>query len=375
MPLSRRASAISALCLATGFLALPPLSQAVTPVFNGDVRLRYENDWDSHTGNGTRRDDRERARIRVRLQGSLKFSDTFSFVARVRTGNRDSQQSPHLTFWGSDDQTDDLRFAFDQYYLLYKTPVLSAWAGRNTFPFWQQNEFVWDEDVTPTGAAVSYSRKVSQTNVVSTAGAFALPDGALGLNGSMVGAQLRTVTPVEKSQVTVAGSFYSLNGRSGAKNLRNRNGARDYLIAVLSAQWTTPLAQNLPLSLGVDLIRNFESYSAAEAAPFAASQRNQKDGYVLSATVGQLKKRGDWLVGYYYGYIETLAINASYTEDDWARFGNGPQSDLTDIKGSELRLAYALSPTLNLMARGFDVQAISSRQDGKRVRVDLNWKF
>jgi hypothetical protein len=73
--------------------------------------------------------------------------------------------------------------------------------------------------------------------------------------------------------------------------------------------------------------------------------------------------------------METFAVNASYSQDDWARFGSGPQSQVTDIKGSEFRGGYAFSPNLNLQFRAFWVDAITSVQDGKRFRVDLNWKF
>jgi hypothetical protein len=83
----------------------------------------------------------------------------------------------------------------------------------------------------------------------------------------------------------------------------------------------------------------------------------------------------DWLVGYYYAHIETFAVNASYAQDDWVRFGNGPQTNGTDIKGHEFRAAYAFTKNLNLMARLFLVEAIKMRQDGKRFRLDLNWKI
>ena len=116
-------------------------------------------------------------------------------------------------------------------------------------------------------------------------------------------------------------------------------------------------------------------YSAAEAAPLAAVNRDETLGYVFSATLGQLKKRRDWLVGYYYAHIETFAVNAAYAQDDWSRFGSATQSDASDFEGHEIRLAYAFSKNVNLMARMFLVDAITTRQDGNRFRLDLNWKF
>ena len=341
----------------------------------GDLRVRYEWDWDSQNAAGVARLDRDRARGRIRAGFTYKFGPEWTLGARVRTGNPLSQQSPHLTFHENDGLTDDFKVQADRYFIQYKKDALTAWGGRNTTPFWQQNEMWWDEDVTPTGVAATYDQKLP-TGTLSTTGAIlGLPDGMRRLNGTLVGAQLKYVRPVKPSQLTLAGGLYQFNGKNGAQNLRNRNGARDYLLGVLSAQWSTAVADARPLVLGVDLIKNFRSYNAAAVSPFAARQEGEKNGYVFSVLLGQLKNPSDWQVGYYYAHIETLAVNASYSQDDWARFGNGPQADVSDFKGHEFRATFVITKSLNLAARLFLVDAITSVQDGKRFRVDLNYKF
>jgi len=47
----------------------------------------------------------------------------------------------------------------------------------------------------------------------------------------------------------------------------------------------------------------------------------------------------------------------------------------SDFKGHEIRHGYALSKNINVMARLYLVDAITTAQDGKRFRFDLNWKF
>jgi hypothetical protein len=47
----------------------------------------------------------------------------------------------------------------------------------------------------------------------------------------------------------------------------------------------------------------------------------------MSVQLGQLKRRHDWLLSYYYAHIERFAVNASYAHDDWFRFANGAQAD------------------------------------------------
>ncbi len=365
---------------AFGALVLLPFAgraaEATSPfTYAGDLRLRYEWDWDSQNAAGVPRADRDRARVRARASVGYKFSDQWSFGARVRTGDHASQQSPYLTFHSSDDVTNDFEVTLDRYYLQLKEGAFSGWLGRNTTPFWQQDEMFWDEDVTPTGVAGTYETKLAQGSLATTCGTFLLPDGAVRLNGKLAGAQLKYSQPVKPAQFTLAGGLYWLDGRDGARYLRNRNGARDYLIGVLSAQWSTPLATGRPLVLGADLIKNFADYDAADAAPFAASQAGERNGYVFSVLYGQLKAPRDWQVGYYYAHIETFAVNAAYSQDDWARFGSATQADVTDFQGHEFRATYVITKNLNVQARLFLVEAITSVQDGKRCRVDLNWRF
>jgi len=339
-----------------------------------DVRLRYESDWDSHTSTGSLRADRKRGRLRARVGIGYKLSDQWSIGARARTGSRESQQSPHITFTTDDGPKDDFEVSLDRYFIQYKDGPLTLWGGRNTIPFWQQNEMLWDEDVTPTGVAAIFDSKHGAGTVTSTVGAFALPDGALRLNGNLVAGQVKYAVPIKPSHLTIAAGLHSFYGESGARYLRNRNGARDYLVGIVSAQWSMPVG-GFPLALGVDLIENFKDYSLAEAAPLSPSNAGETSGYVLSAQLGQLKDAKHWLLGYYCAHIETFAVNASYAQDDWARFGSATQSDLTDIEGHEFRAAYAMTKNVNVMARLFLVDAITSRQDAKRFRLDLNWKL
>ena len=342
--------------------------------FYGDIRLRYEVDWDSETAAGVMRDDRHRGRVRARGGFNYKVADDWTVGARVRTGNSRSQQSPHLTFWTDDGPRDDLDFVVDRYFVQYQEKPFTIWGGRNIFPFWQQNELFWDEDVTPTGVAAIYDHALNKGALTATVGGFYLPDGGYDLNGQLLGAQLKYTVPIDASQLTVAGAIHYMHGEDGANNLLTRNGERDYLIGVGNVQWSIPVAER-PLAFGADIFHNFESYDAGDVAPFPPQDEDEDLGYVLSVQYGQLKNKHDWLVGYYYAHIETFAVNASYAQDDWHRFGNGAQTSASDFEGHEFRAAYAISQNINLVARLYLVEAITTQQDGNRFRLDLNWKF
>lgn len=368
---SLAALAVSAVQAATG---IDWLDNNTNLTVTADLRLRYEVDFDSNTPTGDERPDRSRGRLRARLGLGYQFDPSWSVGARVRTGDSRSQQSPHLTFVTDEGERDDLDFVADRYFVQYQGGGFTAWGGRNLSPFWYQNELFWDEDVTPTGLAATYSRKVGSGTLTPAAGAFYLPDGGYDLNGQMVAGQLKYALPIQKSQLTSAAGLHYLHGEDEANNLRNRNGARDYLLGTGSVQWSVPVGGR-PLAVGGDVFYNFLDYDAADVAPFPADDADQNLGYVLSLVWGQLRQKRDFVIGYYYSHIETFAVNASYAQDDWIRFGSGAQTDSSDFEGHEIRVGYAVSKNINLLARLYLVEAITTEQDGNRFRLDLNWRF
>jgi len=342
---------------------------------SGDFRLRFEADWDSQRANGSERDDRNRARIRGRLGLTYKATDAWTLGLRARTGSRDSQQSPHITIYDFDDNPKGDRDAlFDKWYVGFQSKRTRVWAGRNGFPFWRPHEIFWDDDVTPVGVALSYDPVVGDSKLTFTGGYFKLPDGAVDFGPEMGAAQLVYSTSTGAPDFTVAGGFYSIRGTDDIEHLRRGNGSRDYSI------WTGNLQARLasgkhPFTLGLDLLYNSESYSADDPDPFTAANHDQTDGWSAYASWGATKKKGDWLLAVFYAHIETLALNASYAQDDWVRWGSATQTDSSDFEGFELRAVHALGKKMNLVARLYLVDAITSGQNGNRFRLDYNMKF
>ncbi len=190
----------------------------------------------------------------------------------------------------------------------------------------------------------------------------------------MVAGQVRYTATLGAVKLTTAGSLFYMNGEDDATNLRNRNGERDYLIGAANVQGVSEVG-GVPLTLGADLFYNFEDYDAADIAPFAASDTDEVLGYAVSLKLGRLKEKHDWLLAYYYAHVETFAVNASYAQDDWVRFGSATQTDSSDIKGHEFRAAFNVTKKLNAVARLYLIDAITTAQDGNRFRFDLNYKF
>lgn len=352
---------------------------------DGDFRIRLEQDWDSRQGDGTLRDDRLRLRIRLRLGVDLNFSDEWSARVQLRSGQHKSQQSPHITVYDFDGgDTGPYQFNFDYWYLSYKKGGFEAWAGRNELSFWHQDDLFLIDNVTYAGVGGSYRHRLGRGSLTWQANYVALPVGMRDFSGTSSIGQLGYERDFESTGLTAAVGVFA--SRADPEDpvgelLLTENNTRDYDLLNLQFQHRSR-ALGRPLRLGADYSRNFKDYSEAPVGSFSEFHQDHLDGWVLEVLWGGSGSAGDWQVGYYYSHVEALAANSSYIQDDWARWGNAVQSRLTNMKGSEIRFLYTITPRQNIFARLFFVDAIDLLQpgdialeDGKRFRVEYNLSF
>lgn len=332
-----------------------------------DFRTRLETDFNSQNAAGVERDDRTRLRIRARL-GAAFETDGFSLGLRVRSGSDDSQQSPHITiadFDGND--TGDADFNLDRWYFSAHHDGWRATVGRMSLPLWKQNELLWDDDVTPAGVAAG--RDIG--NWKFDAGYFSLPVGMQDFSGNLAAGQILWSGSIGNWRVTGAGGIYVFDAESNdpdAARLLSGNGFRDYTIWNPSIQLRNR-AFGQPVTFGAELFYNGEDYGPEEPA------RDEDTGFVISARLGGTDQPGDWLAGYYYARIEELSVNNSFAQDDWVRWGSATQTRASNFEGHELRFAMGLVKGLNIVARLYLVDAITTVEDGNRFRIDLNYSF
>lgn len=368
----------AATLVATPAHASPADDEEDRITFFGDFRIRLENDWDSRRADGTTRDDRGRARVRVRLGLRAAINDDLTFVTRARTAPTANHQSSNITvidFQGND--TGPANFHLDQWYLRYERDDTWVWFGRNSYPFWNQNTMFWDPDASSVGFAAGTSRDIGVGTVSARAGYFAPPVGMTAFTGGLAAGQLMYEGSVGNVGFTLAGGHYAYFADDSDKDASvwlTGNGLRNYRIWMGSAQARFEAAGR-PVRIGVDVMHNSYEYSSTDPDPFTAANHDQTNGYVLSAQVGKLDRRGDWLVGYYYANLEALALIASVAQDDWHRWGARSQSRSSDFRGHELRVGHTVRDNLEALLRLYIVESITTIEDGKRARLDLRWKF
>ena len=346
-----------------------------------DFRTRFEADWDSSRSSGSDRDDRGRMRMRARLGFRYQSSDNVTWEVRVRSGSDESHQSPHITLVDFDNNdTGNTDFNFDKYYLKYDFGNSSTWVGKNSLPFWKQNEMFWDDDVTPMGLGYNYSRNGVQFNL----GYFSLPVGMKEASGNLGLAQVVYSWSMGEAGFDLAAGFLGFDANEtdvDAGMLLDGNGARDYELWILSAKSVFNGGAK-PLEFGLDYMVNGEDYSRTDPNAFTAFNRDEDTGYVVTIKYGQTSNPGDWQLAYYYADIETFAVNSSYSQDDWMRWGSADETRSSNFDGHELRFVYALSNQVQLVFRNYIVDAnvrrsatSAAREDGNRFRFDINYSF
>ncbi len=327
----------------------------------GDFRARLEADFDSQRSGGIERDDRTRIRIRARVGLEYAASDRYTFGLRLRSGSDDSQQSPHITITDFDNNdTGDVHFNFDKWFVKGKFGKGWGWIGRNSLPFWKQNEMFWDDDVTPAGIAFGVKNDRGESGVEFNGGYFSLPAGMRELAGNLGLAQV----VLWKNKFKIAGGLLDVDANPGDADgalLLRGNGGRDYQTWVVSLQAGTG-----KWTFGLDGMHNSESYPASEPL------RDEVDGYVGSL---KFNSGSGWQAAYYYAHVEALAVNSSYAQDDWVRWGNATQTRATDMEGHELRFIKDVGPGQNLIFRLYLAEAITNIEDGSRFRIDWNYKI
>lgn len=344
---------------------------------SADVRLRTETDWDSETASGVERPDRTRFRTRLRARVDYKPNAWLDFTLRARTGSDDSQQSPHITIHDFDGNPEgDADFLPDLYQARVRHGGFEAVGGRTVLPFFKQNELFWHDDVTLLGGAVRQTLGFAGGDLTLAAGGFKLPVGMWDYAGTLYAGQMLYSRRAGHVDFKAAAGLFALVADASdpdAGRLLEGNGARDYSIVVTNLKAAFPFGGR-PVALGVDLFVNIESYGD-DPDPFTRANKDETTGYAFSAFYGDLKAGRHWLAGYTYAHIEQFSVNNSFAQDDWVRFGSGGQTRASNIKGHELRLGYAITPRMNLLARLYLVKAITTREDGNRFRLDWNWTF
>jgi Putative porin len=380
--------------------------------FNGDMRLRYENDSFSSNNapatvlNNTVRnanisnstEDRNRFRLRARLGADLEVNDWLKGGLRLTTGTLTDPVSPN--------QTEEIgkgkyTIGLDRAYLAASPlPWLSVQGGRFSNPF-LHTDLVWDPDLAFDGVAATFTPKLNDTwSSFTTVGAFpieeiqssevnkakdkwlyALQTGikwqAQNRSTAKLGIAYYDYQNVEGiSNPTGLDTFsgtvpafrqkgnntFNINtlngGLSGANNVAL---ASQFELINLTGQISLLTFDPVHVTLTGDYVKNI-GFDANEI--FRRTGNNYKEeneGYQMRLDVGHNSFNGgastevkpnDWQVSLAYKRLEADSVVDAFTDSDFHLGG-------TDAKGWLIGGNYAVDKNAWVSARYFSADAIS----------------
>lgn len=348
------------------------------------LRLRFESDWNVYRATGAARPGRDR----LRLGGNSELQYTpikeLNLGVRVAIGNdnRGSYGNVDLIDFQNNPRPGNNVY-LDKWYIKYNGDNWWLWGGRNTIPFWVQNDFFWDAIQTPAGAAIGGTAKYDEHTLDFSLGHFATPDGKYAFNGQFTSMQaVDSIKIDEDSNAKAALGFFMFHGHHGGK--RNfsmvdptnvsksiaQDGSRDYKILMANLQYVH-LLWDKPLTLGADGFWNIQHYSPNDRDRITALYHDDVLGGVLSIKYGGNQKEGDWLLSYAYAYIQALAVHGDFAQSDWSRFD--PPG--VDVQGHDFKASYTFNKNFTLAARTMLSERISTNERGNRFRLDFIFSF
>lgn len=340
----------------------------------GDLRLRWESDFDSQRADGSKRRDRDRIRLRARLGLKFKPIDELLFNVRLRSGDDDAQQSPHITLWqDKGDKGDQNDVTPDRLWARWKFDEASSLiVGRNGLAIWRPNGMFWGDDLYIDGASFSYEHEMTDSTSalnINAAAAF-LPDGdanhSLGQRSHLAAGQIVFKRPIKENPMTLAGALVYIHDNNAVVNAVNDD--EDALFSVINAQYVFRSGSKTPLRIGADFMANLMEGPSGD-------HTNERFGFVVYARLGRFEKRGDWTLGYTFARIEKWAVPRFLAQNDWFRWGSPTQTRSSDFYAHELRAGYVIFDRVNLLARYYNVESLTSVEDAQRYRIDLNIWF
>ena len=349
--------------------------------FTGDFRFRIEQDWDSRKSDGTYRTDRSRLRYRARFGVAYEHKDWVSFGMRLRTGDPKKQQDPQLTLGDGNNEFSTLPISFEKIYADFNHNWFSVWIGKNTFPFEKQNELFWSDNVFPEGVSISskftFKNRFIQSLKINT-GHFIIVDNGTSFDSDSYFQGFQLVTTHWEDRIKFFPTFYYFNK---IPNIPDGNQSFTMNYAIVHVGTKIELLKKPNLTAGLDYYQNITNYNDNDLIP--VEFRNQKLGFVSAIGIGKLNKKGDWELQFTHTYLERYAAVDFLSQNDWARWDyssqGSPDGRLTNFKGFEVMVGYALDENMNNNIRGFNVHQIKSygidKETGSRIRLDFNLRF
>jgi hypothetical protein len=376
--------------------------------FTGDVRYRNESFDVQYVDR-----NRQRDRIRARLNANFRVNDTITGQMGISTGSTDPRSGNQTLT----DQNARKDFDLDRAYVSWAPNAhWKVTAGKQPYGWTRSPGLFYDNDVNPEGITINYTTGnffAATFYDWLAERALSFSNAATGTNTDsiMFGAQVGYRIPFSDSvRMTVAASYMDFDGVQGwnplfgASSFGNTTTTSSLVCnrslaagtaCLLSDYDIVEVFADLTASVGGKPLRFFADYArntAAEVNPVAGEKLDTAYSAGISFNAATAVK-GTWEMGLIYQQIEKDALFGQLLDSD---FGDGN----TDTKGFALRGGYTVARNWTVNATLFlndlsndvpqsvtvfntatpalyDTRVISNitDRDYKRLQLDLNFRF
>ena len=376
--------------------------------FTGDLRYRNESFDVQYVDR-----NRQRDRIRARLNANFRVNDTITGQLAITTGSTDPRSGNQTLT----DQNARKDFDLDLAYVSWAPNAQwKVTAGKQKYGWTRSPGLFYDNDVNPEGITINYSTgnffaATFYDWLAERALSFSNTTASTNTDSIMFGAQVGYKIPFSDSvKMTVAASYMDFDGVQGwnplfgASSFGNTTTTSaavcNRTLAVgtaclLSDYDIVEVFADLTASVGGKPLRFFADYAqntAAEVNPVAGEKLDTAYSAGISFNAATAVK-GTWEMGLLYQQVEKDALFGQLLDSD---FGDGN----TDTKGFALRGGYTLARnwTINATlflndlsndvpqsvtvfnentAAPYDTRVINGvfDRDYKRLQLDLNFRF
>jgi hypothetical protein len=346
------------------------------------VRFRFESTFDQDS-----RPDRYRQRIRFRIGTNFNLTDELTLRTRLITGDRGDPNSPHQTLGNV---FDSFEVSLDRVLLQYRpqwAEGFSATIGKFGNPFRNNpvyGEHVWDGDVQPEGAVLSFSSSNQEgflKQIELHAGFYTVLEQGGGDDAFAWAFQAAALFALSEDLDLQASAAYYLWGdttpdgslavlgddQGNALIDRDGNGTVDDFLSDFGIL-DTVLALTyrgfcVPVTISGEFIWN---HRAAD---------NRDTAWAIGISIGSAGKEGDWRLYYVWQSIERDAIFTPVAQDDFILKSNHD----SHLFGANYMIADNIGLHLWAMISSRDLLGTSATTDSDddqyRIRLDLNISF
>lgn len=342
--------------------------------FYGDLRLRYESQFEQDTG-----DNRHRTRVRLRTGINVDVHDQVVVGARLVTGDPEEVTSTNQSL---DDVFDKFEISLDRVFVRYEPErIPNSWflGGKFGAPWRTTPIFdglTWDSDVQPEGVAAGYAfEDAGPFNVIDLTVVQLFVEETSGTEDAygtvfQVAAEVDLTDTLDLEGGVTYFSWSDLEIENSLNYLLADNNGNAVVGGDFESEFgvlhpyavLTYTGWKLPVALVGEYVNNVR----------ANNDRDQ--GWSFGASLGAAKARGDWQLFYQWVVLEQDAVLTVVNSDDFTLHSG--------FRGHHFGLAYQLTdriqfkPNVYTYYREHPIESIGEDDDYQwKTRLDLNIKF